>query len=343
MVISAHMKLHPLLLAMFFVPTIPSQAYSQTGHQSPPQQFVLGRHTYFDFGPPHDYYEIYLVKQAKKGSVVQRITLTPAANQCYAPAKTEFVEKTSPFSVEELLGGTNPCRIPEKELRKEQRRKKKELVFSGANVALQIECGQATRIIRADILDRDWFAENPGTPKNTAWTMKLLDTLDQLTGPTVMDKPILGGAEPPGQATNLADSITQQNLSSGKYDELFAAAPDKTSVLYKDSLIMPPKPTVQLVGSSPESPTVLKLPDYPRLPVLAAHEGSVSITMAVDQQGNVTELIIYQGSRLFEAAVRDVVKDWKFPVDSGSRQVIEPNLRKVTATLDFKLNCHANP
>ncbi len=329
------MKLHSLLVAVFFLPTIPSCTFSQTRDQNPPRQFVLGRHTYFDFGPPHDYYEIYLVKQAKKGSEVQRITLTPETNKCYAPAKTEFVERTSPLSVEELLSGTNPCRIPEKELTKERRRSKKGLIFSGANVALQIECGQTTRIIRADILDRDWFAENPDTPKNTSWTMKLLDRLDQLTGPTIMDKPAFGSVDPPGQPTDLADPITQQNLSSGKYDELFAVAPDKASVLYKESLITPPKPTVQLASSSPASPTVFKLPAYPRLPVLAVHEGSVSTTMSVDQQGNVSAIVIYQGSKLFEAAVRDVIKDWKFPPD--------PNVTQVTVTIEFKLNCHKDP
>ena len=108
MAIFARMKLHRLLLAVFFLPAIRSSTFSQTPDQHPLQQFVLSRHTFFDFGPPHDHYEICLVKQAKKGSEVQRITLTPEANKCYAPAKTEFVEKVSPLSVEELLSGTNP-------------------------------------------------------------------------------------------------------------------------------------------------------------------------------------------------------------------------------------------
>ena len=335
MVIYARMKLHSLLLAVFFLPTFPLQTLSQTQDLTPPQQFIVGRHTYFDFGPPNDYYEIYLVKQTNAGSEVERITLTPEVNKCYAPAKTEFVEKAVPSSVKEFLGSTDPCKIPEKELKKGQKRKKKGLVFSGANVALQVQCGMATRIIRGDILDRDWFAANPDTPKNTSWTMQLLANLDNIAGPTVMDKPAFGGVDPLGQAMHLTDPITHQNLSSGKYDELFAAAPDRASVLYKESLIAPPKPTVQLVSSSPASPTVSKLPAYPRLPVLAAHEGSTSVTMAVDQQGNVSGIIIYQGSKLFEAAVRDAVKDWKFPPD--------PNVNQVSATIEFKLNCHKDP
>ncbi|HTB93680.1 MAG TPA: TonB family protein [Candidatus Sulfotelmatobacter sp.] len=335
MVIYARMNLHRLLLTLFFLPTFPSPIFSQVEDFNGPQQFVLGRHTFFDFGPPNDYYEIYLVKQTKEGSEVQRITLTPAANKCYAPAKTEFVEKTAPSSVKDLLGGTDPCKIPEKELKKEQKRKKRGLVFSGASVALQVRCGSATRIIRADILDRDWFAANPNTPKNTSWTIELLDRLDRLTGPTVMDKPAFGFVDPPGQATDLADPVAQQDLGSGKYDALFAAAPDKASVLFKESLITPPKPTVQLVRSSPARPTVFKLPAYPRLPILAHHEGSVSIGMDVDHQGNVSAIIIYQGSKLFEAAVRDAVKDWKFPPD--------PDANQVTATIEFKLNCHKDP
>ena len=295
----------------------------------------MGRHTYFDFGPPNDYYEIYLVRQAKEGSEVERITLTPEANKCYATARTEYVVKEVTSSVIDLLGSKETCKISKKELKKEQKRKKKGLVFSGADVALQVQCGMATRIVRADILDRDWFAANPNTPKNTSWTMKLLDRLDHLTGPTVMDKPAFGGVDPPGQAADIADLTTQQNLSSGKFDELFAAAPHKPSVLYKESLVIPPKPTVQVVSSTPALPTEMKLPGFPPLARMVSMEGLVSATLMVDRQGNVSSVGNLEGPKLLLTAADDALRQWKFAP--------EPNLPQIAVTLDFKLNCHTNP
>ena len=323
-----------MLVVALFLPSIFSPALSQTLDLKPPQQFVVGRHTFFDFGPPNNYYEVYVVKQAKGGSRVQRITFTPEVNKCFAPAKTEYVEKSVSFTVEDLLGGTNPCKIPEKDLKKERDRKKRGMVFSGANVAMQIECGGATHIIRADILDRDWFAANPRTPKNTSWTMKLLERLDQATGPTVMDKPAFAMADEPNSAVESPDPIVQREISSGSYDELFSGAPDKVSVVYKDSLIIPPKPSVSLASSTPLRPTNFALPVYPRLPQLAAHEGSVIVHLALDGQGDVSAVILYTGSKLFEGAVRDAVKDWKFPVD--------PDVKEVQISFEFKLNCEAH-
>ncbi len=45
-------------------------------------------------------------------------------------------------------------------------------------------------VINAKILEKDWFDKSPNTPKNTQWTLALLQRLDKAIGPGVMDKPI---------------------------------------------------------------------------------------------------------------------------------------------------------
>jgi TonB family protein len=229
------------------------------------------------------------------------------------------------------LSGADPCRIPEKELKKEQQRKKKGLVFSGANVTLQVECGASTRIIRTDLLDRDLFAANPNPPAHISWTTQLLERLDKTAGPTPVDKPAFPLLQPPGAATVLIDPQVQQNLTSGKYDELFAGAPDRASEVYKASQIEPPKPTVRLTSSTPIQPGIASLPAYPPIARMAQHEGSATVHLSIDGEGNVSTILDYEGSKLFEGAVSDAVKRWKFPVN--------PDVKEVIASIELKLNC----
>ncbi len=187
----------------------------------PPTQFELARHTFFDFGPPSDFYEIFVVRPVTDGTSIERITVTPPGNVCMQPAKVEIASGTTQESVEGLLGGTNPCLIPETELRRERKRCKKCLVFSGANVAMQVQCGRETRIIRSDILDKDMFDPAPDTPKHTSWTMSLLAKLDTATGPRVMDRPIffIPNDKPSSPASPDSDAVHE--LSLGTYDAYF--------------------------------------------------------------------------------------------------------------------------
>src|SRR5271170_7779509 len=87
-----------------------------------PSEFVIGRNTFFDFGPPFNYYEVLVVRPEANGSSVVRIMLTPAADECYTPAKIEVATATLDESVQAMLGSTNPCAIPEKELLRESKR-----------------------------------------------------------------------------------------------------------------------------------------------------------------------------------------------------------------------------
>jgi hypothetical protein len=54
-----------------------------------PEQFEIGRLTFFDFGPPFDFYEIFIVRPATAGSSIERITLTPPGHECSSTAKIE--------------------------------------------------------------------------------------------------------------------------------------------------------------------------------------------------------------------------------------------------------------
>jgi hypothetical protein len=165
-------------------------AAAQTLPSGMPTQLTIARHTFFDFGPPNDFYEIIDVAQNGNELSVQRALVTPAGIACLQPAKVELSSGTLHESMEELLQSKNPCAIPEKELRREEQRCKKCLVFSGVDVTIQVRCAGKNRQIRTDILDRDLFDSAPNTPKNTSWSMAVLQRLDSAIGPGVIDKPI---------------------------------------------------------------------------------------------------------------------------------------------------------
>ncbi len=161
--------------ASLFIPAARSQ---KTPLQIPLiDHFEIGRKYFFDVGPPFDYFEIFLVRSAGSRSSVRRISLTPPGDACVSPAQIESASATLDERISNLLGDSNPCSIPEKELRRERKRCKGCLVFSGANVTMGIPYGTRTRVIRADVLDRDMFDAAPKTPEHTSWTMQLLDRL----------------------------------------------------------------------------------------------------------------------------------------------------------------------
>jgi len=197
-----------------------------------PSQLEIGRQTFFDFGPPFNFYELLLVHPLAGGSSIDRIILTPAADACTQPAKIETKSVSTNESIGTLLGNSNPCTIPEKELRRESKRCKKCLVFCGAIVRIRVQCGTQTRIIRADILDKDMFDPAPNTPAHTSWIMQLLSRLDDAVGPGVMDKPIFVIPDEDRPAEKQETSAKLLDVRTGKYDELFAGASDKPSALY---------------------------------------------------------------------------------------------------------------
>jgi TonB family protein len=298
-----------------------------------PDQFAIGRHTFFDFGPPNDYYELLLVRPAPSGTSIERILLTPAGDACVQPAKIEVASASLKGSVVALLGNTNPCTIPEKKLRRELKRCKKCLVFSGINVAMQVQCGTQTRIIRSDILDKDMFDPAPNTPEHTSWTMQLLSQLDKALGPGVMDKPMFALAEKDEPSSLGNDSELLSDVSVGKYDTLFQGARDKPSDLYRAAQIAPPLPTIRLVSSTPFQPEAFVEPGYPPIAKVAHIEGTVHFTVDVDADGRVTNFNVESGHPMLRAVTEKAMSGWKFPRDAVGQ--------RIHAVVEFATNCVA--
>ncbi len=295
-----------------------------------PDQFVIGRHTFIDVGPPNDFYELLFVQATPNGASVERIMLTPA-DACLQPAKVEVGSASLDESVSALLGKTNPCTIPEKQLRRELKRCKKCLVFSGANVGMQVRCGDQDRIIRSDILDRDMFDPDPNTPEHTSWTMQLLERLDKALGPGVWDKPMFQVADKEKSPEAVPDSQVLQDLLSGKYDALFEGAPDKLADLYRAAQIRPPVPTVRLVSSSQIQPQESPLPLYPPIAKVAHVQGRVVFKVDIDASGGTTNFAVVSGHPLLVGSVEHAVSAWRFPKEAAGQQI--------SGTIEFATNC----
>jgi TonB family protein len=297
-----------------------------------PDAFVIGRHTFFDFGPPNNYYDLIFVTETAQGASVQRVTLIPGADACSLPAKMEVASAMISQPVSDLLGGVNPCGISDRELRRELKRCKKCLVFSYAETAMQVQCSGQIRVIRSEILDRDMFdPQRAATPKNTSWTMQLLSRLDETVGPGVMDKPMFGAWDESQSSPRVQDSSAFQDIGTGKYDALFPEAPDKLSVLYTAAQKPMPVPTVRLVSVGPFAPQSAVLPTYPGIARLAHLEGSVTLNFYIGTDGRPTGIVFESGPGVLQRAVTDAVSSWSF---QHAR-----SLQKVTATMEFKLNC----
>ncbi len=282
----------------------------------PPAQFEIGRHTFFDFGPPSDFYELFLVRPTATGSSIEKVTLTPPGGSCVQPATVETTAVSVKESVNELLGGENPCLIPEKELRREIRRCKKCLVFSGANIAMRFQCGDQGRIIRADILDKDMFDRAARTPTQTSWTMQLLRRLDQATGPTVMDRPVFaqgGQKSPPPETDSLRD------VGEGKFDGLFQGAPDKPSDLYRAARHPPRLPEVRV--ALPVQAQKLVTPTYPPLARLARIQGIVAVRLKTNPEGGVSTFTIENGHPMLRGSVEEAVKGWRFSKEQANQEI----------------------
>ncbi|HEX8882090.1 MAG TPA: hypothetical protein VF749_18740, partial [Candidatus Acidoferrum sp.] len=72
-----------------------------------PDRFVIGRDTFFDFGPPFHYVELLLINPGGDGTSIERVILT-AGYKCTRPPKIEVTKTTVTQSVADLLGATNP-------------------------------------------------------------------------------------------------------------------------------------------------------------------------------------------------------------------------------------------
>jgi hypothetical protein len=300
-----------------------------------PTEFEMGVLTFFDFGPPNEYYSLYIARPMGEGSQVERLILTPEANRCFAPAKLEKSIAVLQKTVDELLGSKNPCAIPEKVLKKERKRCRHCLRFSGSNVTMRVNCaGGEARLIRSDILDQDMFDPAVKTPENTAWTMGLLSMLEKASGPGVMDKPMFAPLEEPeSNSIEVDDAETLNLISRGDFDGLFASGTLKFSELFRQTQTPSiAHPTVTITEIKPAMPVRVLKPAYPPITFLTHSEGSVTATFSVLDDGTPNLLTLaVMGNQLFKGVVEDALRSWKFSQEVADKQA--------EATFEFLLNC----
>jgi TonB family protein len=294
-----------------------------------PESLVLGRHTFIDIGPPFDFYEILSVHRKGTATAVERIIVSPPGDPCTQPASVESGHGVLTASIPELLG-SNPCSIPEKALRKELKRCKKCLVFSGAQITMSVQCGTESRLIRMDVLDRDMFDPAPKTPEHTSWTMALFARLDQALGPGVLERPVFALDElQRDQGLMTTQSI--EDLRYGAFDPLFKQAPHKPSELYLKAQSRPRLPTVVLAQVSPVHPISEFLPPYPPLARAARISGTVSFTLLVTADGHISNFRVTSGHPLLRKAVEDEVTKWRFSMEAAGQSI--------EGSMQFSINC----
>ncbi len=298
---------------------------------APPDHFLIGRRTFFDIGPPFEFYEVFSVRSAGSGTLVERITITPPGDACTQPATIQVASVPASEAVADLLGGTNPCTIPEKDLRREIKRCKKCLIFSGADITMQVQCGDRSRRIRMDVLDRDMFDPHPGTPEHTSWTMGLLGRLDQALGNSVMQRPIFAVVEPPeAPVQGSKPNAMLEDLEQGKFDTLFDTGFQKPSELFRQAQT-PVRPSVNLINSSPFRPISYTLPSYPAIARVAHVGGQVTFTTEIGSDGSASHLRFLAGHVLLRKAIEVAVTDWKFPAEAAGKEI--------QVGIEFKTNC----
>jgi hypothetical protein len=80
---------------------------TNSSQQALPDQFLVGRHTFFDFGPPFDFYEVFSIHSTGNTTSIERITITPPGDACTQPARVETAKASVAGSVMDLLGKTD--------------------------------------------------------------------------------------------------------------------------------------------------------------------------------------------------------------------------------------------
>jgi hypothetical protein len=285
-------------LCLFWLPWFP--AVAQRSSSEFPSKLLIARHTFFDVGPPFDFYEVITVASSPNGLAVERALVTPAGDACFGPPTVKLESAVTRVSMSELLKEQNPCDIPEKDLRKELKRCKHCLTFSGADVTMHVSCGGKERAIRMNILDRDMFDRSANTPKQTSWTMAVMSSLDAVLGPGVMDKPIfdLDKIVPP--SSQQPETSMSERLRSGVFDALFDSK-QTLSELAREAIQPLPSPNVVLEDYSPAAPIKADLPNFPPIAKAAHADGKVSVSFHVTPDGR-AENISFKKETLFESA-----------------------------------------
>lgn len=294
----------------------------------PPDQFVIGRNTFFDVGPPFNYFEVISVVPDGNATRISRILITPAGDTCTQSPQMEIKEVAVSQSVSELLAGNNPCSIPDRELHREQKRCKHCLTFSGADVVMRLQCNGVARHLRMDILDRDIYDHaHANTPAQTSWTMRLLARLDAALGPGAMQKPIFALGDPISPPS--PQNALLRELAAGQFNDLFPHTTFTLSDVYKQAMNPPPQPSVQIVSADP-MPTSSEPPQYPPIARAAHVSGRVRFTAIVGTDGHPTRIQI-EGHPLLKKSVEAAVSSWTYKDENAGTSL--------SGAIEFRNNC----
>jgi hypothetical protein len=298
-----------------------------------PESLVIARDTFWDFGPPFNYYDLIQIKPDSDGLAVDQVLVTPPGMACVQPATVEVRSVTLHESMEQLLAGRNPCAIPEKELHKEIKRCKKCLVFSGVHLTMQATCDGKDRQLNMDILDRDIYDKKTQTPANTSWSMGLLSHLKDSLGPGSEDKPMF----PTGSATHHDVPVTPlvAALQAGQFDVLFGARQPISNIVLDAEKAPPPPPSVVIENVAPASPISPEILTYPPIAMAAHVDGLVTLTFDISPHGLVQNVTVTAGPKLVQARFGEAMSKWRFPQSTWGSSG--------RASIRLSLNCEAGP
>lgn len=319
-------------LSLMLVCCATCMAEKQKRQRPFPTEAVIGRDSFIDIGPPFDYYDLTFLVAKGDDTDVERVSLTPAADSCFLPAGVKTFHVVLHESLFSLLHSANPCDFSEKALNAERKRRKKGLpVFSGMNVIMQVKCAENTRIIRADILDRDIFEQHPNTPQYTSWSQALFENLDQVTGDRPWEAPVFPVSDAPISSAIPTQSAALQAIATGKYDTIFGKTSDRPSDLYRSAQAGARHPLIELTQADPVRPLTFVAPLYPPIAKFAHVHGNVDFHFAVGEDRSASSVEIDSGPKLLWKSTTDAIAQWKFaPEDAG---------KTVRGSIRFGLNC----
>jgi hypothetical protein len=296
-----------------------------------PDSLVIARDTFWDIGPPFNYFDLIQITETADELSLDQVLVTPHGQACIQPATVEERSVTLHKTMSDFLEGRNPCAIPEKDLHREVKRCKKCLVFSGANITMLANCGGTDRQLRMDILDRDIYGTRVQTPENTSWSMRILTELGESLGPGSEAKPIfqLSPVEPHRVPTTPLVSA----IRDGRYDDLFGKDSEVSKIVHEADQLPPPPPSVVIESIAPVPLASPGLPKYPPIARAAHVEGLVQATFDVSADGKVQNIVFIGEPRLkmLELGVSDAASKWNFPQSAWG------NSGEVAVRLD--LNC----
>jgi TonB family protein len=162
--------------------------------------------------------------------------------------------------------------------------------------------------------------------------MRLLDKLDKVIGPGVLDKPIFPELSDKDEAVAKTHRLLSlKEVEAGDYDLLFQGAPDTASELFRASQITAVKPSIRLVSSTPCAPKEFVNPNYPPIAKLARVEGKVEVHLKVANDGTVTHFEFKAGHPILRIATEEAVSKWTFPAEAAGQEI--------EVVLEFNTNC----